>query len=86
MDGPGILLGLCDQSEYLHQSSNGRADFKGQFWHEGEVCSSSAGRDRCKVQAAWKVGGAGPGGRGREEREGAVSCLFFPPLRVPDKC
>lgn len=41
--------------------------------------SARARRDRCKVQAAWKVGGAGPGGRGREEREGAVYCLFFPP-------
>lgn len=70
MDGPGILLGLCDHSEYLHQSPNGRADFKGQFWHEGEVCSSEAVRERCcKVQAAWKVGGGAPEGRGREERE-----------------
>lgn len=81
MDGPGILLGLCDQSEYLHQSSNGRADFKGQFWHEGEVCSSSAGRDSCKVQAAWKVGGAGPGGRRERGTRGSSLLFIFSPLK-----
>lgn len=51
MDGPGTLLGLCDQSEYFHQSPKERADFKGQFGHEGEICSSRE-RKSCKVWIA----------------------------------
>lgn len=71
MDGPGILLGLCDQSEYLHQSPNGRADFKGQFWHEGEACSVRPGESFVKyrlhgrgVGVGWGQGTRSQGDRG----------------------
>jgi hypothetical protein len=51
VDGPGTLLELCEWSEYLRQSPKGRADFKGHFGHEGEICSIRE-RNGCKVQTA----------------------------------